>query len=56
MGESIFFYFKYLTTEFGLAKEYYNQYRKDIFLYIFVLIFGNEFFGLKIVKLSLNRV
>jgi hypothetical protein len=39
--------FQYLTTEFGLVKEFLGQRRKGVFLYFDVILCGNEFLGLK---------
>jgi hypothetical protein len=39
--------FQFRTTEFGLAKEYEDQSKKRVFLYFYVLLPGNEFFGSK---------
>jgi hypothetical protein len=38
-----FYNFQYLTTEFGLAKEFKDQSRKGIFLYFHVFLAGDEF-------------
>jgi hypothetical protein len=39
--------FQFLTTEFGLAKEFEDQIRTGIFLYFHVFLRGNDFLGQK---------
>jgi hypothetical protein len=48
--------FQYLTTEFELAKVFQDQTRKGVFLYFDVFPAGNEFFGPKKERNSLDKV
>jgi hypothetical protein len=44
--ESRFFDFLYITTEFGLIKEFKDRSKKGVFKF-YVFLSGNEFFGPK---------
>jgi hypothetical protein len=46
--------FQFLTTEFGLAKEFQDQSRKGALLYFHIFLCGNEFLGPKKRKKSLD--